>query len=400
MKDRRNSLQEGPEDPTCGTRDLVRANAQLRRDLAMLKEVEQQVIHLNHEVEDTQREIIFRLAEIVEARSRETGGHVMRVAELSHLLALKSGLARGEAELLRAAAPMHDVGKVGIPDAILFNPGRLSSEEFEVMKTHTTIGYKMLKGSARPILTHAAVIALQHHEKFNGTGYPLGLTGRQIHVFGRIVAIADVFDALSSDRIYRKAWEMKRILAYLERQRGECFDPDLLDLFFGHIDDFVDVLHTFPTGGGEVTEDVKVAEPASRGCSPLVQLARVGNSPDGTSGGSSETSSGTSVSTCPAAGLAPGARQAVGGDARDTQSITRILIADDDPVSRTILEATLDTWGYDVSSAPRPTRSTWSCGRTNRPSWLSSVAPWAAMPAWTSAAWSAAARATMCISSC
>ena len=131
MKESRENVQGGPMDPPPppAATDLLRANDQLRQELATLKEVEQQVIHLNREVEDTQREVIFRLAEIVEARSRETGGHVTRVAELSHLLAIKSGLGPHETELLRAAAPMHDVGKVGIPDAILFNPGRLPPDD-------------------------------------------------------------------------------------------------------------------------------------------------------------------------------------------------------------------------------------------------------------------------------
>jgi len=344
VKDSRDSLQGRPADQARPAEDLLRANEQLRRELALLKEVEQQVICLNREVEDTQREVIFRLAEIVEARSRETGGHVMRVAELSQLLALKCGLARRETELLRAAAPMHDVGKVGIPDAILFNPGRLSSEEFEVMKTHTTIGYKMLKGSSRPILTHAAVIALQHHEKFNGTGYPLGLKGQQIHIFGRIVAIADVFDALSSDRIYRKAWEIKRILAYFERQRGECFDPDLLDLFLGHFDDFVSVLHAFPTTRPDLNGDAGVIERATDEFRDLAQLTGCRDS----AAEGSDASAGAPDSRSVLGARARGAQLAGGGDARDSQSVTRILVADDDPASREALEATLDTWGYDV----------------------------------------------------
>jgi len=330
-----NSAPSGPEGQVCSIDELCLANEQMRQEIASLREIEQQVTALNCEVEGTQREIIFRLAEIVEARSRETGGHVMRVAELSRLLALKCGLADGQAELLGASAPMHDVGKVGIPDAILFNPGRLSSEEFEVMKTHTTIGYDMLAGSSRSILKHAAVIALQHHEKFNGTGYPLGLRGGQIHPFGRIVAIADVFDALSSDRVYRKAWDMDRIIAYFKRQRGESFDPDLLDLFFEHLDDFQAVRHALPeTRPKAQSTDAPDTSPDRRRI--LAQLADM-------------TDGATEIP--PAANAGPQAFTAGPSspcDVREGQPIMRILVADDDLVSRNVLETTLDRWGYDV----------------------------------------------------
>lgn len=186
---------------------------------------------LSNEIEETQKEIIFTIGEIGESRSRETGNHVKRVAEYSHIIALGLGLSSEEAELLKIASPMHDIGKVAIPDEILKKPGRLTEEQFDLMKSHTLIGYRLLKNSARPILKTAALIAHQHHEKWNGQGYPLGLRGEQIHIYARITAIADVFDALGSDRVYKKAWELERILELFEQERGRHFDPKVVDVF-------------------------------------------------------------------------------------------------------------------------------------------------------------------------
>ena len=163
------------------------------------------IIKLHNELEETQREIIYTMGEIGETRSLETGQHVKRVAEYSKLLALKSGLTPEEAELLKLASPMHDIGKVGIPDSILNKPGKLTPEEFEEMKTHATIGYELLNKSSREILKASAIVAYEHHEKWDGSGYPKGLKGSEIHIFGRITAIADVFDALAHERPYKKA---------------------------------------------------------------------------------------------------------------------------------------------------------------------------------------------------
>lgn len=161
-------------------------------------------IYLNEELESTQQEIIYTMGEITETRSRETGHHVKRVAEYSRLLAIKYGLSEQEAEVIRLASPMHDVGKVGIPDAILNKPGPLTQDEFEIMKTHSNLGYEMLKHSNKQVLNAAAIIAQQHHERFDGSGYPHGLRGEDIHLYGRITALADVFDALCSDRVYKR----------------------------------------------------------------------------------------------------------------------------------------------------------------------------------------------------
>ncbi|RFB18003.1 HD domain-containing protein [Bacillus sp. HNG] len=200
---------------------------------------------LSSELEATQKEILFTLGEITETRSKETGNHVRRVAEYSKLLALKYGLSKEEAELLKSASPLHDVGKIGIPDSILNKPQKLTKEEYEIMKTHTTIGYQMLKHSNRRILDAAAIIALTHHEKYDGSGYPEGLKGEEIPLYGRIAAISDVFDALSTDRVYKKAWEMKRIMEYFKDQKGKHFDPQLVDLFLENINEFVSIKESF-----------------------------------------------------------------------------------------------------------------------------------------------------------
>lgn len=202
-------------------------------------------IYLNHEIEDTQREIIFTLGEVAEARSKETGKHVRRVAEYCRLLTLLSGRTQDEAELIRIASPMHDVGKLAIPDAILLKPGRLSVDEWETMKSHVMIGYEMLKRSRRNIMQTAALVALQHHEKYNGEGYPRGLKGEEIHFFGRVAALADVFDALSCARSYKKPWPLPAIFEYLLAERGKHFDPQLVDLFIRHRDQFVAIWEAF-----------------------------------------------------------------------------------------------------------------------------------------------------------
>jgi len=205
-------------------------------------------VRLIHDVEEGQREIVFTLGEIVETRSRETGSHVKRVAEYSKVLGLKSGLPAAEAEVLRLASPLHDVGKVGIPDAVLNKPGKLTPEEFDVIKTHAQLGYDMLKVSTGRILQSAAIIALEHHEKFNGTGYPLGLKGKDIHIYGRITGIADVFDALGVKRVYKDAWPLEKILNMFREERGEHFDPELLDVFFANLEEILAIRDRFPEG--------------------------------------------------------------------------------------------------------------------------------------------------------
>jgi HD-GYP domain-containing protein (c-di-GMP phosphodiesterase class II) len=196
---------------------------------------------LQEEIEATQREIIFTLAETGEIRSKETGYHVKRVAEFSHLFAVKNGMSEDEAELLKLAAPMHDIGKIAIPDSILLKPGKLTPEEWKKMKTHTTLGYEMLKHSERRLLKSAAIIANEHHEKWEGGGYPNGKKGEDIHIYGRITAMSDVFDALGNSRVYKPAWELDRIVKLFKAEKGHQFDPKLVKVFLDNLDDLVKI---------------------------------------------------------------------------------------------------------------------------------------------------------------
>lgn len=198
-----------------------------------------EVIKLHEEIEQTQQEVIYRMGEITESRSKETGNHVKRVAEYARLLATKYGLDAQDANLIATASPMHDIGKVGIPDEILLKPGKLDDAEWEVMRTHTTLGYTILQNSSRPLLQAAAIIAKEHHEKYNGSGYPMGIHGENIHLYARIVAIADVFDALSHDRCYKKAWTDEAVFEFFEKERAEHFDPTLVNLFLTSKDEFL-----------------------------------------------------------------------------------------------------------------------------------------------------------------
>ena len=210
-----------------------------RRIEAEVKKATAEIRALNKEIEATQREVVFTMGAVAEKRSKETGYHVKRVAEYSFILARLYGLSLEESLRLKNASPMHDIGKLGIPDAILNKPGKLTDEEFEIMKTHTKIGYEMLKHSKRPILKTAAIVAHEHHERWDGKGYPRGLRGEEIHIYGRITAVADVFDALGSDRVYKKAWPVEKIINLFKEERGRQFDPVLVDLFLDNLEHFL-----------------------------------------------------------------------------------------------------------------------------------------------------------------
>ncbi len=209
----------------------------VRDNITDRKEVED----LQNEIVETQTEIIYKMGAIGESRSKETGNHVKRVALYSKILATHYGLSEDEAELLREASPMHDIGKVAIPDSILKKPGRLTTEERVIMNTHSQLGFDMLHGSTRPLLNAAAIVAHEHHERWDGKGYPQGLTGQETHIYGRITAIADVFDALGSDRVYKEAWDDEKIFKLLKDERGKQFDPKLVDIFFDNLDEFLEV---------------------------------------------------------------------------------------------------------------------------------------------------------------
>ncbi|MBN1647475.1 MAG: HD domain-containing protein [Spirochaetales bacterium] len=196
---------------------------------------------LREEIEQTQREIILTLSETGEMRSQETGNHVKRVSEYCRLLAEYCGYDEDEVDLVKKSSPLHDIGKIAIPDSVLLKPGKLTPEEWSIMQKHTTLGYDMLKHSERAILKAAAVIAQQHHEKYDGSGYPAGLKGEEIHCYAMITAIADVFDALSSDRVYKKAWPFDKIIEFFREERGRHFAPELTDKFLANIDKFIEV---------------------------------------------------------------------------------------------------------------------------------------------------------------
>ncbi|MFA5902814.1 MAG: HD domain-containing phosphohydrolase [Desulfobacula sp.] len=203
-------------------------------------------ISLAREIINTQKEVILTLGEIVETRSQETANHVTRVAEICNLLAKKIGMDEKICDLLRLATPMHDVGKIGVPEAILNKPGKLTTEEFEVIKKHTQTGYEILRKSNRPIMKAAAIVALQHHERWDGLGYPQGLSGEGIHIYGRIAAIADVFDALSHKRCYKTAWSMNQVVDFFKKESGKHFDKSLIEIFLQNSKDFEAINRHFP----------------------------------------------------------------------------------------------------------------------------------------------------------
>jgi len=201
---------------------------------------------LNKEIFDTQAELINKLGNVVESRSSETGNHVRRMSEVSYLLCRALGYDENEADLVRRASPMHDIGKVAIPDAILLKRGKLDDEQWKVMQQHPTIGYDILRGSERPILEAAATIAYQHHERYDGSGYPQGLKGEQIHPHARVVAVADVFDALTHVRCYKPAWPLEKVIDYMRAGIGTHLDPQIVELLFANIDAVLAVNAKYP----------------------------------------------------------------------------------------------------------------------------------------------------------
>lgn len=201
----------------------------------------EEVRKATHEVVERERETVIRLSRAAEFRDPETGAHILRMAHFSQIIARGMGLSESDQYLLLEAAPMHDIGKVGIADKILLKPGRLEPEEFEVMKRHATIGYELLQGSSSRVLQAGAEIARGHHEKFDGSGYPQGLKGEDIPIFSRIVAVADVFDALTSERPYKKAWDVEAAVDFLKAGSGSHFDPACVTAFLNAWSDVQEV---------------------------------------------------------------------------------------------------------------------------------------------------------------
>lgn len=200
---------------------------------------------LREEIEITQREIVCILSNAIESRSLETGKHIYRVAEMAALLASAFGYSKEDCERVKAAAPLHDIGKVGIPDQILHKPGKLEDIEWEEMKTHVKIGYDLLKESKRKVLQYAAIIAREHHERWDGNGYPRGLEGEDIHLLGRIVSLVDVFDALTSQRCYKSPWSVKKAIDYLQDESGKQFDPTVVNMFMQNLNQIQSICESY-----------------------------------------------------------------------------------------------------------------------------------------------------------
>ena len=197
--------------------------------------------YLKQDREESQQEIVYLLGEAVETRSEETGNHVKRVARISEFFALKLGLTEEDAARIKAASPLHDLGKIAIPDSVLNKNGKLLPDEWEIMKTHAQVGYNMLKKSKHLTLEYAAIIAHEHHERWDGSGYPRGLSGEDIHLYGRITAVADVFDALNSVRCYKPIWPLEKIEQYFSDERGKHFDPKMVDILFECMPDILSI---------------------------------------------------------------------------------------------------------------------------------------------------------------
>jgi putative two-component system response regulator len=202
-----------------------------------------QATRLALEIEENQCEMIYILMEVMESTSDETGQHIRRVAETSKLLAQKTSfLSEEEVNIIFLASPMHDIGKIAIPKEILHKPGKLTDEEMKIMRTHAEKGAELLKNSKRRLTASASIIAHQHHEKWDGSGYPKGLKGDAIHIFGRIVALADVFDALTHKRQYKDAWSITDAINYIKENSGSHFDPSLVNILIDNLPEFLEII--------------------------------------------------------------------------------------------------------------------------------------------------------------
>ena len=207
----------------------LRKNQRFLQDRAAW--LDEEVRKATAEIRERERETVLRLSKAADSRDPETGAHIIRMANYSRIIAEQLGLSEADQQLILEAAPMHDIGKVGIPDHILLKPGKLSAEEFAIMKRHAILGYDILADSNSEMLQAGAQIALSHHEKYDGSGYPHSLVGDDIPLFARIVAVADVFDALTSERPYKMAWDVDRALAMLREGAGKHFDPKCVEAF-------------------------------------------------------------------------------------------------------------------------------------------------------------------------
>lgn len=217
---------------------LLKKTVDLQRSLAELERA-------HNEIKEAQSEIIYRLALAAEYKDEDTATHLKRMSHYVYIVAKALGLPEEKCEELKLSSPMHDIGKIGIPESILLKPARLTKEEFEIVKRHTVIGAKILSGSQYKLLKTAEIIALTHHENYDGRGYPLGIKGEDIPIEGRIVAIADVFDALTSKRPYKEPWELDRALNLIREESGKKFDPKVVEAFFDSLNEILKVKATY-----------------------------------------------------------------------------------------------------------------------------------------------------------
>jgi putative two-component system response regulator len=233
--------------------DPVAALAQLQRYASDLKHLMRQKVQAMQQLEQAHLQALTLLARAADYRDEDTGVHMDRVGALSELLARLLGYSDEEAHALRLAAPMHDIGKIAVPDQVLKKPGRYTLAERAIMNNHTVIGAEIIGKSEVPLFAMAAQVALTHHENWDGSGYPFGLAGDQIPWCGRVVAVVDVFDALTMERVYRNALSDEQACAMLQEQRGRKFDPEMLDVFLAHLKDFANLRDDINSGASMAT---------------------------------------------------------------------------------------------------------------------------------------------------
>ena len=235
-----------PQECRARCRNLLALRRSQRIVTDRAKWLEEQVMQATRDIQVREQETLLRLARAGEYRDQETGFHILRMAKFARAIAQELKLSAMECDEIESSAPMHDIGKIGIPDHILLKPGALSEEEILIMRRHPVIGYEILADSPSRFLQMGAVIALGHHEKFDGTGYPQGLAGQSIPLPARIVAVADVFDALTSVRPYKKAWSMQEALDWIKTQIGSHFDPDCAQAFLVRLDEVAQIMQEYP----------------------------------------------------------------------------------------------------------------------------------------------------------
>lgn len=210
---------------------------------------------LDEKVKNAQRDMIFLLSDVVENRSLETANHVHRVSDICMVLGKLYGLNEEMLATIHLVAALHDVGKIAVPDAVLNKPGKLTDEEREIMQTHSATGYKILKKFDTKMMNMAADIAHEHHERYDGKGYPRGIAGEDISIYARIAAVADVFDALACERVYKKPWPKEKIIALFQEEKGKQFDPVLTQLFLDNVDMFFDILSKYSDSNSENNDE-------------------------------------------------------------------------------------------------------------------------------------------------